>query len=192
MYTLIASATLRAYKLVDLLLLSHSLQLHIVADYSLPFDTMHNLLPLISLSALAGAALLPQQPLLKARGEAVINNGNNHPGRPSHSKKLVSSAALEGRIHKQALLKRAKVLSKIADAGIAEYNHPTRVIGSKGELLNARVTPKRSSLLTDAEQGTLGRSTTSTLHSRNSETIMRSPTRHSRPSLATCLSRVWY
>lgn len=47
-------------------------------------------------------------------------------------KELVSSSALQGHVRAENLLKRAKELSKIADLGEEEYNHPTRVIGSKG------------------------------------------------------------
>lgn len=45
---------------------------------------------------------------------------------------LISSSALQNDIQVENLLHRAKQLSKIADLGIDEYNHPTRVIGSKG------------------------------------------------------------
>ncbi|KAF2810460.1 Zn-dependent exopeptidase [Mytilinidion resinicola] len=49
-------------------------------------------------------------------------------------KPLVSSEAIQADISSKALLKRAKELFKIAELGIDEYNHPTRVIGSKGHL----------------------------------------------------------
>lgn len=45
---------------------------------------------------------------------------------------LVSSSKLQSDIDVDNLLHHAKQLSKIADLGIDEYNHPTRVIGSKG------------------------------------------------------------
>jgi len=45
---------------------------------------------------------------------------------------LISSSKLQDDISIKELLHRAKELSKIADLGIPEYNHPTRVIGSKG------------------------------------------------------------
>lgn len=47
-------------------------------------------------------------------------------------KELVSSSAFQSHVKAENLLKRAKELSKIADLGKEEYNHPTRVIGSKG------------------------------------------------------------
>ncbi|KAL4877541.1 hypothetical protein BJY04DRAFT_197794 [Aspergillus karnatakaensis] len=47
---------------------------------------------------------------------------------------LVSSQELQDQIHASNLLDRAKVLYSIAEKGIDEYNHPTRVIGSKGHL----------------------------------------------------------
>lgn len=87
---------------------------------------MYNLLPLISLSVLTGAVIPPQQPLAQiAHSEARVIH---------HPEELVSSASLQAHITKDALLQRAKHLSKIADEGILEYNHPTRVIGSQGEL----------------------------------------------------------
>ncbi|RDW93756.1 Peptide hydrolase [Aspergillus mulundensis] len=49
-------------------------------------------------------------------------------------KLLVSSEELQGQIHVSNLLDRAKVLFSLAERGIDEYNHPTRVIGSKGHL----------------------------------------------------------
>lgn len=47
-------------------------------------------------------------------------------------KELVSSSGLQDQIHVSNLLDRAKTLYSIAERGIDEYNHPTRVIGSKG------------------------------------------------------------
>ncbi|KAL2854458.1 hypothetical protein BJY01DRAFT_205199 [Aspergillus pseudoustus] len=47
---------------------------------------------------------------------------------------LVSSEGLQSEIHINNLLDRAKVLYGLAERGIDEYNHPTRVIGSKGHL----------------------------------------------------------
>ncbi|KAL2810810.1 hypothetical protein BJX63DRAFT_302138 [Aspergillus granulosus] len=49
-------------------------------------------------------------------------------------KELVSSEALQSQISVNNLLDRAKVLYGLAERGIDEYNHPTRVIGSKGHL----------------------------------------------------------
>jgi len=87
---------------------------------------MYRLLPLVALSSLAGASIIPQQPLA----------GSSNPEAPliSDSKELVSSSALEAHITKENLLKRAKQLYKIAEEGAPEYNHPTRVIGSQGRL----------------------------------------------------------
>lgn len=47
-------------------------------------------------------------------------------------KELVSSSALQKSIKADKLLKRAEHLFEIAKLGEDEYNHPTRVIGSKG------------------------------------------------------------
>ncbi|KAL4911061.1 hypothetical protein BDW74DRAFT_142358 [Aspergillus multicolor] len=49
-------------------------------------------------------------------------------------KPLVSSEELQSQIHVSNLLDRAKILYSLAERGIDEYNHPTRVIGSKGHL----------------------------------------------------------
>lgn len=88
---------------------------------------MHSILLLVALSSLA-AASIPQQPLVySSNAEAPLI---------SSSKQLVSSDALESHITKENLLKRAKELEAIAQEGINEYNHPTRVIGSKGKLLS--------------------------------------------------------
>lgn len=87
---------------------------------------MYSLLPLISLSALASAAKIQQQPL--------IQNANSEAPLISRPEELVSSSSLEAHITKEALLERAQHLYKLAEQGIPEYNHPTRVIGSQGEL----------------------------------------------------------
>jgi aminopeptidase Y len=47
-------------------------------------------------------------------------------------KELVSSEALQSQIHVSNLIDRAKILYGLAERSIDEYNHPTRVIGSKG------------------------------------------------------------
>jgi len=47
---------------------------------------------------------------------------------------LVSSSAIQKDICAKNLLKRAEDLYNIAELGIDEYNHPTRVIGSKGHV----------------------------------------------------------
>ncbi|KAL4778011.1 hypothetical protein BJX76DRAFT_178844 [Aspergillus varians] len=49
-------------------------------------------------------------------------------------KNIVSTEALQADIHVSNLLDRAKILYSLAERGIDEYNHPTRVIGSKGHL----------------------------------------------------------
>jgi aminopeptidase Y len=51
---------------------------------------------------------------------------------PSH-KPTINSTKLQGDIKIDKLLARAKELSSIAELGVPEYNHPTRVIGSRGQ-----------------------------------------------------------
>jgi aminopeptidase Y len=50
----------------------------------------------------------------------------------SKGKDLVSSEALQSHLHGKNLVKRANELFEIAQLSVDEYNHPTRVIGSKG------------------------------------------------------------
>ncbi|PYH47027.1 Zn-dependent exopeptidase [Aspergillus saccharolyticus JOP 1030-1] len=50
------------------------------------------------------------------------------------SKQLISSELLQEQVKAENLLKRAKELYEIAKLGEEEYQHPTRVIGSKGHL----------------------------------------------------------
>lgn len=78
---------------------------------------MYSLLAAVASIATVAAAVPPQQPLT-----------GNHGG----DKDLVSSAALGGVITKENLMKRAHELYEIAELSFDEYNHPTRVIGSKG------------------------------------------------------------
>ncbi|GAB7348936.1 hypothetical protein MBLNU459_g7622t1 [Dothideomycetes sp. NU459] len=71
-----------------------------------------------------------------AAGQIPLQQSTNSPSAIDTIGKsgLVSSSALQSDIVIENLLHRAKQLSKIADLGIDEYNHPTRVIGSKGHL----------------------------------------------------------
>jgi aminopeptidase Y len=52
-------------------------------------------------------------------------------------KPLISSEAIQDDIASDALFKRAEHLFKLAELSFDEYNHPTRVIGSKGWLAGA-------------------------------------------------------
>ncbi|PYH92421.1 Zn-dependent exopeptidase [Aspergillus ellipticus CBS 707.79] len=49
-------------------------------------------------------------------------------------KPLISSPLLQEQVKAENLMQRARQLYKIAELGEGEYNHPTRVIGSKGHL----------------------------------------------------------
>lgn len=49
-------------------------------------------------------------------------------------KQLIDTEALQALIKPEKLLHRAKELYEIAKLSEDEYNHPTRVIGSKGKL----------------------------------------------------------
>jgi aminopeptidase Y len=82
---------------------------------------MKFLISLIPLTTLVASSAI-QQPLHEASNFQA----------PLTSKPLVSSTALQDHIASDNLLKRAKKLFEIAQLGVAEYNHPTRVIGSDG------------------------------------------------------------
>ncbi len=86
------------------------------------------MISLVALSFIAGASAL-QIPLVQGAGilpaQAPISDVK---------KELVSSEALQKAISADRLLKRAEDLFEIAKLGIDEYNHETRVIGSKGML----------------------------------------------------------
>jgi aminopeptidase Y len=82
---------------------------------------------LLTLSTFASASAI-QQPLgLSPTTDSLIKNH------------LVSSNAIQDDISSHALLKRAKHLFKLAELSLEEYNHPTRVIGSKGWLWHCEV-----------------------------------------------------
>lgn len=79
-----------------------------------------------TLACIAAAASAGQVPLQE--------DVPSHPVIESVSKKpTINSTRLQEDIKVENLLARAKHLSKIADLGIPEYNHPTRVIGSEGK-----------------------------------------------------------
>lgn len=88
---------------------------------------MHPIIPLLATASLASASAT-QQPLIKSETQSLISDYDSKP--------LVSSAALEARIKADNLFGRAKDLYRIAEKGVDEYNHPTRVIGSKGRSLS--------------------------------------------------------
>lgn len=62
-----------------------------------------------------------------ASNDQVPLGGSSVLGRP-----LVDTEALQASISSENLLSRAKELYEVAKLGEAEFNHPTRVIGSKG------------------------------------------------------------
>jgi aminopeptidase Y len=68
-------------------------------------------------------------------------------------KELVSSEALQSQIHVSNLLDRAKILYGLAERSIDEYNHPTRVIGSKGTSKRAHICGYRNSYTTHRALG---------------------------------------
>lgn len=82
------------------------------------------LLSLASLVVLTTASTL-QLPLRSEQpGTTVVEH--------ARAKPLVDSASLQAKIDRDNLFSRAKKLFQIAELGTEEYDHPTRVIGSKG------------------------------------------------------------
>ncbi|KKY28414.1 putative aminopeptidase y precursor [Phaeomoniella chlamydospora] len=80
---------------------------------------------LLAAFSVVGAATAIQLPLLSTPAQAPIEVGE---------KPLINSPALQEKISANNLLKRAEKLYEIAESSIDQYNHPTRVIGSKGHL----------------------------------------------------------
>jgi aminopeptidase Y len=79
-------------------------------------------------AAITGAGAL-QIPLFSSNNPAPL-------GHPHGSKPLINSTELQELISGDRLMIRAKKLYEIAKLGEAEYNHPTRVIGSAGRLMH--------------------------------------------------------
>lgn len=107
-------------------------------------STIHLLCTAFALTA-EGAAL--QLPLF----------GASEPQIPVAGKELISSSALQSQIDVGKLLNRAKHLYSIAELGSDEYNHPTRVIGSKGSFgaVWRHVSQGRLTHVTSGHLGTL-------------------------------------
>jgi len=80
-------------------------------------------LSIIPLATLATSSALQQYLHEASHSQASLSSG---------SKPLVDSKALQDHITSNNLLKRANKLFEIAQLGVEEYNHPTRVIGSDG------------------------------------------------------------
>ncbi|KAL2137662.1 hypothetical protein VTI28DRAFT_8620 [Corynascus sepedonium] len=86
------------------------------------------------LTTIAGLATLGAVSALSDQRPLTDNSPSQLPigGDSSRRKPLVNSEDLQATISIDALLARAKNLFKIAHLSEEEYNHPTRVIGSKG------------------------------------------------------------
>jgi hypothetical protein len=95
-------------------------------------------------------------------------------------KPIVTSEGIQDDISADALLDRAQHLFSLAELSLDEYNHPTRVIGSKGK---QRQTDLPTMVLT-AQKGILRRSIISSKPSSHSETTIMSQPRSFQPSLA--------
>lgn len=137
---------------------------------------MNRLFSLVAISSIAAASAV-QHPLQDG-SQALIN-----------TKPLVSSEALEGHISSKNLLNRAKKLYEIAELGAAEYNHPTRVIGSAGRILLPFI-PLLTTLLTHVAQDTLEHSITYTRLFPNLMTTTNCPISLSKLSLAMSSNHV--
>jgi aminopeptidase Y len=80
-------------------------------------------------AALTGASAF-QIPLLSSSNQSPLGHVNE-------TKPPVDSSELQNLISGERLMTRAKKLFEIAKLGEAEYNHPTRVIGSAGTQAHA-------------------------------------------------------
>ncbi|KAF2019194.1 aminopeptidase-like protein Y [Aaosphaeria arxii CBS 175.79] len=84
---------------------------------------------ILALCATVASATAIQIPILASDNQAPIQAETGH---PHGSKPLVNSTEIQDLISGDRLQRRAKQLFEIAKLGEAEYNHPTRVIGSAG------------------------------------------------------------
>lgn len=102
----------------------------------------------LATTLLQGAsASVVQQPLLDDQAQQ----------QSSAKKPLVDTQALQDAVSIDSLVQRSKDLYKIAELGLPEFNHPTRVIGSAGKKPNDVAIPvTRLSQLTDSLPGHLG------------------------------------
>ena len=81
---------------------------------------------------LSGFALCAALTSASALQIPLLSNNHALAGHPHGTKPLVNSTELQELISGDRLMTRAKKLYEIAKLGEAEYNHPTRVIGSAG------------------------------------------------------------
>jgi aminopeptidase Y len=87
-----------------------------------------------ALACVAVAASARQLPLV---ADDSYPSYNPVPSSPSvvGNGTAIDTKKLQSDIDIKKLVARAEELAKIADLSLPEYNHPTRVIGSKGEFL---------------------------------------------------------
>jgi aminopeptidase Y len=86
----------------------------------------------VAFLALQGASAAQIPFLSKAPWAASVPAGSTEA-----KKDLISSDAIQALIKPKALLRHAEKFYDIAQAGVPEYNHPTRVIGSAGTIAQA-------------------------------------------------------
>ena len=112
-------------------------------------------------------------------------------GHGGHRDRLVDSEALQDLIKPEILQARAEKLYDIARLGEPEYGHPTRVIGSAGELSLGNSNSLMRSHLTTS-QAMSGPWTTSILQSLRSAATTRCGTSHFRLSREMSSSPISY
>jgi aminopeptidase Y len=83
------------------------------------------LLPFAALAAYGVSAFQIQFPIIPPTDSSIA---------PLSKKPLVDSESLQATIDSDSLLSRAKKLFEIAELSQDDYNHPTRVIGSRGHV----------------------------------------------------------
>jgi aminopeptidase Y len=91
-----------------------------------------------ALACVAVAASARQLPLV---ADDSYPSYNPVPSSPSvvGNGTAIDTKKLQSDIDIKKLVARAEELSKIADLSLPEYNHPTRVIGSKGETTSLKL-----------------------------------------------------
>lgn len=87
----------------------------------------------IALACVAAAASARQLPLVADDSHISYNPVTTSTLSDISNGTAIDTKKLQSDIDIKKLVARAEELSKIADLSIPEYNHPTRVIGSKGE-----------------------------------------------------------
>jgi hypothetical protein len=91
-----------------------------------------------ALACVAVAASARQLPLVADDSYPSYNSVASSPSVVGNGT-AIDTKKLQSDIDIKKLVARAEELAKIADLSLPEYNHPTRVIGSKGETTSSKL-----------------------------------------------------